>query len=193
MIPSPRLIWLVAVVGFPAAVLAGLSPETRTFAFAAMSIRRVARRDRCTRARPRPRRDSRRASRHGAVFQGSRRRDSPSAFTTRAHAREGFASGFAAPEGIDAAEEDFIVEPAGRRPGGRICLALHSAPARTLCIDACYLEAPSPLGLWAVRRVQPLSLEIRVYPNLRREDLKALRRGVDGSARAAPVGPRPRV
>ena len=41
---------------------------------------------------------------------------------------------------------------------------------------------------------QPIALEIRVYPNLRRDDdLKALRRGVDGLHVHAPTGPRPRV
>ena len=44
-----------------------------------------------------------------------------------------------------------------------------------------YLEALSPLGFWAVRKVQPVSAELRVYPNLftERKNVAALflRRG----------------
>jgi uncharacterized protein (DUF58 family) len=48
-------------------------------------------------------------------------------------------------------------------------------------VDAVYLEAVSPLGMWQVRRKDDAAMEVRVYPNLRRdEDLKALRQGVSG-------------
>jgi uncharacterized protein (DUF58 family) len=42
--------------------------------------------------------------------------------------------------------------------------------------DKCHLEAPSPLGLWAIRRSLPAKAEIRVYPNLmaERKNLAAL-------------------
>ncbi|MEJ2039914.1 MAG: DUF58 domain-containing protein [Desulfosarcinaceae bacterium] len=33
-------------------------------------------------------------------------------------------------------------------------------------LSACYLEIPSPWGLWAIRRRYPLKAEIRAYPNL---------------------------
>ncbi len=33
-------------------------------------------------------------------------------------------------------------------------------------IDACFLEAPSPLGFWSVRREAPARAEVRVYPDL---------------------------
>jgi uncharacterized protein (DUF58 family) len=47
-------------------------------------------------------------------------------------------------------------------------------------IRECYLESASPFGLWAVRRTQSISFEIRVYPNLRDSGaLKALRRGME--------------
>jgi uncharacterized protein (DUF58 family) len=48
-------------------------------------------------------------------------------------------------------------------------------------IEECYVEAQSPLGMWAVRQRQAVSLEIRVYPNLRdHEPLRALRHGTEG-------------
>ena len=48
-------------------------------------------------------------------------------------------------------------------------------------IDGCYIEAASRLGFWALRRKCPLKLELRVYPNLRHPDaLAALKRGAQG-------------
>src|SRR5262249_40362933 len=55
--------------------------------------------------------------------------------------------------------------------------------------DSVQLEAPSPLGLWSVRVSQPVAMEIRVYPNLRRHrDLKALRRGLGGVRTLRQIG-----
>ena len=57
--------------------------------------------------------------------------------------------------------------------------------------DVAYLEAPSRLGLWDIRRSVPLDLEVRVYPDLRseRKGLAAyfLRRGGLG------IQPRPQL
>ncbi|HLW77091.1 MAG TPA: DUF58 domain-containing protein, partial [Bryobacteraceae bacterium] len=89
--------------------------------------------------------------------------------------------GISAPAGLSTPEEERVVDlPSGAD------LAQFSwtwTPHRRgrYSIDSCYLESASPLGLWTIRRRQPLKLEIRVYPNLRRQDdLKALRRGVEG-------------
>src|SRR5881394_3023476 len=38
MVPSARFIWLVVIVGFPAAVAAGLNPSTRPAASIAMAV-----------------------------------------------------------------------------------------------------------------------------------------------------------
>ena len=56
-------------------------------------------------------------------------------------------------------------------------------------VDAVYLEALSPWGMWQVRRKEPVTMEIRAYPNLRRnDDLKALRQGVSGMHAMRQVG-----
>jgi uncharacterized protein (DUF58 family) len=180
MIPSPRLIWLVAIVGFPAAVMAGLSPETRPFAFAAMSILVVlAAIDALLRSRALV---GIRVEPPGLVrfFK-----DRDAEIRLRVHNSSArprrIRVGIPAPPGIDAADEDLIVSLPEGVPAAEFTWRCTPRRRGRYAIDACYLEAPSPLGLWAVRRAQPISLEIRVYPNLRREDLKALRRGVDGS------------
>jgi uncharacterized protein (DUF58 family) len=56
-------------------------------------------------------------------------------------------------------------------------------------VEAIYLEAVSPLGMWQVRRSEPVAMELRVYPNLRRDDdLKALRAGMSGVHAMRQVG-----
>jgi uncharacterized protein (DUF58 family) len=49
-------------------------------------------------------------------------------------------------------------------------------------LTQCYLEAPSPLGLWAMRSIRPIRTTIRVYPNLRHHKTAAafLRRQLGG-------------
>lgn len=39
-------------------------------------------------------------------------------------------------------------------------------------LENCYLETPSRLGMWAMRRVEPARAEFRVYPNLSRDRKK---------------------
>lgn len=56
-------------------------------------------------------------------------------------------------------------------------------------IDAIFLEGPSNLGLWAIRRKCPVEIELRVYPNLRQPDaLAALSRGALGMSALRQVG-----
>jgi uncharacterized protein (DUF58 family) len=97
--------------------------------------------------------------------------------------------GMVAPEGMEAADEDAMVAlPEGAEAAE---FSWRCTPRRRgrYRIGACYLEAASPLGLWAVRRAEAVPLEIRVYPNLRRdEDLKALRRGAEGTHALRQIG-----
>lgn len=179
IVPSGRLIWLTAAAGFPLAVAAALSPQTRVAAVACgagLVIAIVA--DAMLRER---------------ALRGVRVelpelvrffKDRDGEVRVRVHNSVGRARrvrvGIASPEGIDAeAEEQTIDLPAG---------AASEFPWRCIGrkrgrhkIDACYLEAKSPLGMWLVRRREHAALEIRVYPNLRGpDDLKALRRGSEG-------------
>jgi uncharacterized protein (DUF58 family) len=57
-------------------------------------------------------------------------------------------------------------------------------------IDAVYVETASPLGLWSRRARLPLRLELRVYPNLRKEKIETLflNRGNFGVHRFRQVG-----
>jgi uncharacterized protein (DUF58 family) len=60
----------------------------------------------------------------------------------------------ALPEGTDRSQLEWSCLPVSR---GRAA------------IRRAYLEAPSPFGLWSLRRAVPVSCEVRVYPNLEAE------------------------
>jgi len=180
LVPSARLIWIFTLVGFPAAVIAGLAPELLIPMLAIIGVVAAAAlidalmRDRAIAGlrvhTPELARffKDRESEIRVRVYNASRR---PRRLRIAIAAPPGFEASIEEqtvdlPAGADAAEFPWTWTP-HRRGKYRV--------------DSCYLESPSPLGLWTVRRREPINLELRVYPNLRRdEDLKALRRGVEG-------------
>jgi len=179
VVPSGRLIWLTAAVGLPLAVVAALSPGARVIAIVcgAVLLAAVAAdamlRDRALRGLRVELPELVRffKDRDGEVRV---RVQNESGRSRRVRV------GIGAPEGIESDSEEQTVDlPAG---------AASEFPWRIVArrrgrykVDACYLEAKSPLGMWLVRRREAVTLEIRVYPNLRgADDLKALRRGSEG-------------
>ena len=188
MVPSARLIWVVLAIGFPAAAFAALEPMVRPAAFALIAaLAAVILAD---------------AALRGHALAGIRVelpelarffKDRDAAIRVRVYNSTGrvrrMRIGIVAPGGIEAANEDQLVDlPAGAPAADFVwnCTPRRRGRYR---LEACYLEASSPLGLWAVRRQDPAALEIRVYPNLRRDaGLKALRRGVQGSHALRQVG-----
>jgi uncharacterized protein (DUF58 family) len=176
MIPSSRMIWVVALVGFPAATLAALSLEARGAAFVCLvvvavlilvdSLRR-------TRALSGVRVELPALAR---LFK-----DRAAEIRVVVHGAAGarIRVGVVVPEGIHAeAEETDVDLPAETSE----FIWKWTAHRRGLYrIDAVYLEALSPWGMWQVRRTDAAAMEIRAYPNLRRsDDLRALRQGVNG-------------
>jgi uncharacterized protein (DUF58 family) len=180
IVPSARLIWLTAAAGFPLAVAGAVAPEARVAAevcgaalAAAVGVDALLR----SRALAGVRIELPEMVRFFKDRAGEIRvrLHNPSARGRRV------AVGMVAPAGIDAeAEEQRVDLPDGAAAAE---FAWRCMPRRRgrYAIDSCYLEAPSTLGFWLVRQCMPVALEIRVYPNLRgSDDLKALRRGVDG-------------
>jgi uncharacterized protein (DUF58 family) len=87
--------------------------------------------------------------------------------------------GVVVPEGIHADSEEIDIELPAQTSA--FIWKWTSHRRGLYLVDAVYLEAASPWGMWQVRRKDDAAMEIRVYPNLRRdEDLKALRQGVSG-------------
>ncbi len=93
--------------------------------------------------------------------------------------------GLAFPEEIRPAQEDLFVE----LPGGDLTSLFRwpCIPNRRgrYLFSACYLEAPSHAGFWAMRWAMPVQFEVRVYPNLMPERKKLaaifLNRGDSGA------------
>jgi uncharacterized protein (DUF58 family) len=184
MIPSSRMIWVVAVVGFPAATLAALSPEARGVALVCLAaVAVVIIGDAFLRSR---------------ALNGVRVelpevvrifKDRAAEIRVRVHnvSAARIRVGVVVPEGIAAEFEETEVEA----PAGTSEFVLKwTAHRRGLYrVDAVYLETLSPWGMWQVRRKDDAAMEIRAYPNLRREDdLKALRQGVSGMHAMRQIG-----
>jgi uncharacterized protein (DUF58 family) len=174
MIPSSRMIWVVAVVGFPAAIVAALSPSARMAAgvclvvVGAVILMDAVRRERALLGI--------RVELPALVRMF---KDRTAEIRVRVSNSTRIRVGVVVPEGISAEFEETDVESPSETAE---FVWKWTAHRRGLYrVDAVYLEALSPWGMWEVRRKDTAAMEIRVYPNLRREeDLRALRQGVSG-------------
>jgi len=188
LVPSTRFIALVAILGFPAAVAGAIEPAAKPAAIAVIVTLAAAA---CLDALLR-----------GRALAGLRVelpalvrffKDRPGEIRIRVHNEVGrrrtVRFGLVAPDGVDAPFEEQVVDlPDGAQAAE---FAWSCTPRRRgqYRLHASYLEVPSPLGLWLARRRDPAAVEIRVYPNLRRDAaLRALRRGVEGSHALRQVG-----
>ena len=174
-VPSPRLIWLLALAGFPAVVIEAEAPPARVAAVTLIvAVVLAAAID---------------AMRRKRAFQGLKvelpgllrlvqGREAHIVVTIHNanHSARRIRVGFAMPPGVDMEpEEQSIRLPAAV---SRIDWLCQPRLRGNYTIGECYMETASPLGLWLARSTQSTSLEIRVYPNLRDDSaLKALRRG----------------
>jgi uncharacterized protein (DUF58 family) len=175
IVPSRRLIWLLALAGFPAIVIEAIFPQARVAAVALIIAAVLAATvDASLRKRAL---DGLKVELPGLLrlVQGREARIAVTIHNAN-HSGRRIRIGFAAPPGVEMEPEEQSVDlPAAISRIEWLC----QPRLRGNCtINECYLESASPLGLWAVRSTQPTSLEIRVYPNLRDDGaLKALRRG----------------
>jgi uncharacterized protein (DUF58 family) len=176
------MIWVVAVVGFPAAALAALAPETRVVAGVVLAVLAIVigcdawMRERAL---------------HGVRVEVPELvrmfKDRAAEIVVRVHGGSRIRIGVVVPDGIVAeAEEIDVLLPATVSE----FVWKWTAHRRGLYrVEAVYLEARSLWGMWQVRRKDAVAMEVRVYPNLRRnDDLKALRHGVSGVHAMRQVG-----
>lgn len=187
MVPSSRLIALVAAIGFPAAAAAALAPAFQLGAFTCIAILgAIACLDAILRKRA--------LAGIRLEFPALARffKDREGEIRVVVHNSRGgrrIRIGIGAPDGIEVVSEEQDVDLPYGAP--TCAFSWRCTPRRRgdYRVDACYLEARSPLGMWEVRRQETIGLEIRVYPNLRRDsDLKALRRGAEGVHALRQVG-----
>lgn len=188
MVPSPRLIWLVAIVGFPAAIAAGLDPQLLIPMTAILSITAaLAILDAFLRNRALA--GIRVETPELARFFKDRAAEIRIRVHNLSKRARRLRIGIPAPPGLESSEEEQVVDlPEGADLAEFPWTWMPHRRGRYR-FNVCYLESSSPLGLWTVRRREPIALEIRVYPNLRRQDdLRALRRGVEGFHALRQVG-----
>lgn len=164
IVPSVRLIWIVAIVGFPAAiwhsfVILGLLA-------AVIAVDLFLRPDAADMETP-------------ALLRGFKDRGGEIRVRVHSASARRVRIGIAAPDGIESADEEQTVD----LPAGDSEFLWRFTPRRRgkYRIGDCFLESATRLGLWMVRRRCAVDCELRVYPNLRRNnDLRALRRGAEG-------------
>jgi uncharacterized protein (DUF58 family) len=191
IVPSSRLLFWVAGITLPAALLAAASPASAPLAIllagglgiAAIGDAWVARRSLTGIGIELP-----------AVARMSKDRQSTLVMRIRNQEQRGRALrvALAWPREIPPAIEELdLLLPAG---SGWSQLAWTCAPAQRgkYRIDSAFVEGSSPLGLWASRKTVPVQSEIRVYPNLltERKQLASLflNRGVFGMHTRRQVG-----
>jgi uncharacterized protein (DUF58 family) len=176
MIPSVRLLWLVAAM-LPVAAVAGLSPPLRPAAailggmavtaavMDAWTSRRLLHDVRIAAAGP-LRMHRNRGSEVSFLCQSDR---APAAVRV----------GLAWPPGIDA---EFDQQPVMIQPAGTV-MRWSVMPRRRgdYLLSHSYLSCASRLGLWEVRKTCPVNASISVFPNLQgRDELLAIRRQTAG-------------
>ncbi|MGD1090464.1 MAG: DUF58 domain-containing protein [Bryobacteraceae bacterium] len=188
MVPSARMIWLVAAVGFPAAVVAALWPAARPVAFAAIVVLAIAIiADAALRKRAL---SGIRVELPGLVrFFKDRDAEIRIRIVNESGQSRHLRFGIIAPEGIETASEDQFVQMPEGAPAAEFSWGCVPRQRGRYQIAECYLQSASPLGMWDVRRCDPVNLELRVYPSLRSDDnFKALRRGVEGMHQLRQLG-----
>jgi uncharacterized protein (DUF58 family) len=189
MVPSSRLIWIVLLAGFPVAVGAGLFPGARPVAYAVFGgIVVLALIDALLRGRSLA---GLRVELLPALLRVAQDREAQVRVRVHNGKRRSCVVkiGLVAPDGIEAASEEQEVRlPAGAEAADFFWTWTPRRRGRYR-VDEYFLEAKSPLGLWAARRRGAATLELRVYPNLRRDSaLLARRQGPEGLHAVRQVG-----
>lgn len=70
------------------------------------------------------------------------------------------------PREIETDEEELLAELPNAAERAKLSWPFTPRRRGKYRFDCCYLEGPSPFGFWNIRRANPISSEVRVYPNL---------------------------
>ena len=186
MVPSNRMLWMVAFLGLPLAVGGALVPGFTLFAWlgGAVLLALVVLDSQLSPAIEhmdvelptlvRTNRDRQ------ATFELRIDNRLTSPVTVRA--------AIPFPESFAAEDEDRLIQAAA---GGWSALQWTFTPRRrgSFTLDAVYVEGASRFGLWLARRKFAVNCEVRVYPNLRDTDsLAGIRLGAQGQNNLRQIG-----
>jgi uncharacterized protein (DUF58 family) len=177
MIPSTRLLWLVAAM-FPLAALAGLSTPLVPAAVAIGIAVVIATASDAWISRRRL--DGVRARPTGSLRLHKDRPAEVQLVCESGAAPVAFRMGLAWPPEF---ETDTEILPVNIAVPGAVAVAWNVTPRRRgrFTLSHAYLGGASALGLWEVRRACPLDAALRVYPNLQgRDEMLAIRRQAAG-------------
>lgn len=165
MVPAPRLLAWTALVGIPAAGLAGLAPERAGPAAAVLLLlAAVAAADAL---RSRRRLEALRVSSPGPVrLFRARAGLLPLDFDRGDRPVPSLRVGLPFPDGVESPDEVREVAWPGDAPRARLAWPCTVRRRGVYRIESCGVACNSALGLWEVRRRRPLDLEIRVYPDV---------------------------
>jgi len=182
IVPGKRLLWLLALAGLPAVVVASVfsGPESDiAWAIPALLLL-VAMAD----AAGCLGRLNGIEAKEGDSIRLSKDREGPVEVRVLNHgAPIGVRFGLAFPATFETPEPILAMDLAASKKVAIlpfVCTARQRGP---YAFERLYLEADSWLGLWCVRASRPLKLEVRVFPDLRRDRAAAaifLNRGMDG-------------
>lgn len=188
MVPSTRLLWLVAAVAFPAAVTGALVPGWQlagwligvaciAAALLDAALGRVSLNGIST------------VETDVAHLYKDRAATIRTMLTHQSSNSKRIRIALDLPPSFEAKDEELRVD-LPRGPGSySIEWAVTPHRRGRYVLDACYVETRSPLGLFDIRRKLPMTTELRVYPNLRTpEGLLALRKGLAGVHAQRQVG-----
>ncbi len=191
MVPSSKLLWLVAVALLPGAAVAAFVPSATAIAagIAASALALAAADAFFSRGR---------LDGFRVILPDVARlaKDRASVIEVRVErtrdTEEAVRLGFAFPSGIVPESEDLVtILPAGSK-ASRLDWKCTPHQRGSYRLDSCYLESASRLGFWSIRAATPVDCEIRVYPNLLSDRASAasllLNRGQVGSHAQRQVG-----
>ena len=166
--PRSRLLMWVALLVLPLAAVAGVAPSLRPLAGSVIALALLAAAADAW------------LSRHAlrGVFVAlpelvrlsrGRKGSITLRITHDGHRERRLRVGLAFPREVESSDEDTWTRlPTGVPVCGISCGCIPAKRGLYL-LDTCYLETPSRLGLWAIRRAAPARCELRVYPDLIRE------------------------
>ena len=190
IVPGNRLLWALALIGLPAVLIVSLLPgaaEVAWWVIALLGL--VAVGDAFTTfnafegLEPVPDELNRLAKDRDSVVPIRLKNATKRAWQLRL--------GVAWPEAFESEEESVLVQLPEGAPVGRFDLHCLPRERGSFTLQNLYLERSSRLGFWAARTRLPLRMELRVFPDLRRDQAAAaifLNRGLVGLHAQRQVG-----
>ena len=171
IVPSTRLIFTAAVVLLPVSVLVALMPNTTAAGVALVTLLVLLAGADAVFSRARL--DSVQVTLPEVVrVSAGREGEFTLEIENPLNRLERLRLGMSFPRQLHTQQTDVVTELPADSVKSRINWQFKALKQGLYHLDNCFLETPSRYGLWALRRVQPVRAEFRVYPDLLRDRKK---------------------